>query len=400
MEFRKPEWLDTAVGITGLILALFALLIGSRLSATVSAYIAIGLCIFIIFISVFFRPRHGLRTLNPDQRKAFLVKASADAEEIIVINPNPERFDFIPHLDHAFESNIHLSVIGSAPLLQEVLRSLRDPLQDRFLRTARLSDSLSGEPLVCIASRGLRKLTILFLSNHENVVLNISDPPIVRSIWAIITNGDDPHRNYARLDQASEMRALLEAFTVEQNRYLENFGSLRQGRLSFHGSDVQQLQSSLVESGRFQHIDTLDITTAPDRLLLRRRYLDANASFIDRGCKIRRVYMIEAKKQHDSSFMKSLKELVAYQRAIGVNLGLIIIEDIEPALRKDFILFDNAIVLVEEHQANLDYSLGRSTAYFTRTDVLHYRAHFERVWTAPIGGCTPAQHLEKIFPMR
>lgn len=108
--------------------------------------------------------------------------------------------------------------------------------------------------------------------------------------------------------------------------------------------------------------------------------------------------MIEAKKQHDHAFMRDLKELVALQRSIGVTLGLVIIDDLEPALRKDFILFDDAIVLVEERQANLDYSLGRSTAYFARTDVARYRVQFDHVWTAPMGGCTPAQRLEKIIP--
>jgi hypothetical protein len=398
VQFRKPEWLDTAVGITGLVLALFALLIGAKLSSTISAYAAAGLCIFIILVAVFFRPRHSLRTLALSERTAFLVKASANAEEIIVVNPSPERFDFTPHLDRALESNVHLSVIGSAPLLQEVLRPLRAPLQDRFLKTARLSDSLSDEPLICIASRGLRRLTILFLADRETVVLRISDPPIVRAILGIIGNSDGPSRSYARLDHASEMRALLEAFTVEQKRYLENFGSLRQGHLSFHGSEVQQLQSTLVESGRFKQIDTLDVTSAPDLLLLRRRYIDANTAFIQGGGTIRRVYMIEAKKQHDHAFMRDLKELVALQRSIGVTLGLVIIDDLEPALRKDFILFDDAIVLVEERQANLDYSLGRSTAYFSRTDVAQYRSQFDRVWTVPIGGCTPPQRLEKIIP--
>jgi hypothetical protein len=42
MQFRKPEWLDSAVGVAGLILSMLALLVGSNLSARGAAYGALS----------------------------------------------------------------------------------------------------------------------------------------------------------------------------------------------------------------------------------------------------------------------------------------------------------------------------------------------------------------------
>jgi hypothetical protein len=398
MQFRKPEWLDSAVGVAGLILSMLALLVGSNLSARGAAYGALSFSVFIILVSVIFRPRHSFKTIPAEDRAAFLETAARSAEEIIVVNPGGRDFDFGNYVGHALDESVRISVIGCAPAIQELIKLLEGSLQERFLKAVYLSESLSDEPVICVASRDHRRLIIMVLSERETLAFQLWDPPLVKVVLNLVRREHHPHRSFARLDDASDGRKLLDAFDTEQRKYLRNFETLRQGYVTYYGTDVQQLQSKLVESGLFKRIDTLDITTSPSLLLLRKRYLEANGAYIEKGGIVRRVYMIEEPKQRDAQFMADLGRLVTLQRAMGVALGLVLIEDLEPSLRKDFILFDDALALVEDRQANLDYTLAQSTAYFDRTSLSRYREHFNSVWDRPIRGWTPSERLEKIFP--
>ena len=181
----------------------------------------------------------------------------------------------------------------------------------------------------------------------------------------------------------------------EQKKYLRNFQSLQNGFISFYGTEVQSVQAGWVEAGDFRTIDTLDMTTNPQRLLTRHRYNEANKKFIDTGGEIRRVYMIQKDKLIDKEFMKDLKNLYQQQVNIGVRIGLLSLDEITAHFRKDFIMYDDAIVLVEDQQANADYTLGRSTAYFSSKQIDQHRSDFESIWSGKVTGFKPDAYAQQ-----
>jgi hypothetical protein len=266
------------------------------------------------------------------------------------------------------------------------------------LKTVYLSESISEDPVICIASKNHQSLIIMCFSERETLAFQLRDPSLVSMVLGLIRREHLPDRGYARLDHASDGRKLLDAFDAEQKRYLCNFETLRHGYVVYFGTDVQQLQCKLVESCRFKNIDTLDITTSPSLLLLRKRYLEANTAYVRQGGVVRRVFMIEESKQSDPQFMSDLSRLIVLERSMGITVGLVLINDLEPSLRRDFILFDDALVLVEDRQANLDYTLAQSTAYFDKVSLSRFREHFKFVWDRPIGGLTPSERLDRMFP--
>lgn len=191
----------------------------------------------------------------------------------------------------------------------------------------------------------------------------------------------------------------MDIVNQEKERYLNNFKNLKSGYISFYGTEVQNIQSGWVENGNFKSIRTLDLTSNPGILLTRDRYIAANRKFTSSGGTIQRVYLIDKVRLNDDIFCKNLKAAVELQKDMGVNIGLQFLDNLIPREKQDFILYDNFASLVEEKQANSDYSFGKSTAYFSKDRIEEYVQMFNDIWNGKNIGINAVDNLEKTLKL-
>ncbi|MGB3455481.1 MAG: hypothetical protein WBG08_05170 [Litorimonas sp.] len=399
MTLRKPEWLDTALGFFGLILAVFstlALLFDEEYFAREWAVAgALGLGLLVLAIAVLFRPRHSLKRLGPGEAALNIDRALKTTEELIILNPTHDVEMLTPVLKRALENDIPTSVIGDAVLLHGILDGLAVDSQRSFYDAARISGASSNELILCLVRKGRAAMTVFFLSAAGEYSFSLIDKSVVALIASLLKRETYEGTGYIGLSQTTNPREIIAMAREEQRKYLRNFQSLQKGYISFYGNEVQSVQAGWVEGGGFDTIDTLDMTTNPVRLLGRKRYNAANAQFIRDGGAIQRVYMVQAASLDDPDFSGALRDLYAQQTQMGVSIGLVVIDDLPVHYRKDFILYDDSIVLVEDQQASEDYVLGRSTAYFGAQEIGQHRSDFDDVWSGRLTGIRPVEFAER-----
>ncbi len=131
----------------------------------------------------------------------------------------------------------------------------------------------------------------------------------------------------------------------------------------------QLLYRTLTEdNGASKRVLATDLTKNPELLLTRREYLAANRRLIESGGSVDRVFICTLDDLATESFSRDILSLIEKHRSIGVNVGLAVRDFLPAILALDYVVFGNAAAIVEEEQANSEYTTGRSTLYFKRVD--------------------------------
>lgn len=110
----------------------------------------------------------------------------------------------------------------------------------------------------------------------------------------------------------------------------------------------------------------------------------------------KRVYLIDRERLKDAGFREPLVAAIKLQTEIGVSVGVQFISELKSEQKQDFILYDDFVVLVEEKQANSDYSFGKSTAYFSKNKLDYYSDLFDSVWSGYIGSGDPRTRIKEL----
>ena len=216
----------------------------------------------------------------------------------------------------------------------------------------------------------------------------LSEKAAAKLVFLSITQ-DCGNDSLLSIKEYASPHTVASVISAETDRYLSIFRTLKAGYVSFSGTEVLNVQSGWIEAGYFSKIETLDLTSDPSILLNRHRYNKANAEFIRNGGTINRIYMVERKNLRLKKFRDPLVKLINLQRDMGVTIGLQYLEDLDPELKQDFILYDSAIALVQETQANYDYTFGRSTAHFNQDIVDKYKDKYKKVVEVRHSGQSP-----------
>ncbi|WP_411818087.1 hypothetical protein [Hyphococcus sp. DH-69] len=398
---RDAAWLNTGLGVAAFALTVFSTLALLTDKPYFSNEIAIGgalaFGILIIIIAALYRPKHSLTEIKADRLMPFAEKAGARAEEIVIVNPQKSG-DLIPWIIRdAVEKNVPVSVLGDAKLVHNLLSHVIHEMEGDLYQSTRILSAPSEECIVCYLNKGTSGIQALLMAREFNYLFRIRDSFVASLVLEILKKEKSLGEGSIGLTNVANPTKLISVVQEEQEKYLQNFQSLQKGYISFYGTEVQSVQSGWVESGDFKSIDTLDMTTNPKRLLERHRYNAANERFIKNGGRIRRVYMVRADDFANEEFLAPLRELYKQQINIGVEIGLLMLDDLPQRLRKDFILYDDAIVLVEDQQASADYKLGRSTAYFSSEAITQHRRDFDSVWQGQVTGRLPADTARELL---
>lgn len=390
LSFRKPEWLDSAVGIAALVLSVLptlALLADPAFPSKLAVYGALTFGLLIILISALFRPRHSLAFVDPDRIERMFSELQRSSTELIVVNI--QKLPAALHRSITDElSTRRCTLIGDAAQVHLLLKETSNDLHEHiFARTLIHPLILSDAALYFL--RATRTLSALLFADKEIILLRLTDPALVAVVAKLLRKEHDAEKSFLSMSSITDALEFLTTVSDLQKRYERTFHLLQRGELELYSSEVQIAQSKWVESRRFSTIDATDVTTNPQLLSTRTRYWSANKAFIANGGKIRRIFIIESQRQQDAQFMAALKAIMLEQASIGIEIGGQVVEQIPHDMRKDYIIYGSSLVLVEDAQANSDYSLGRSTAHFTGSAVLQYREMFDALWTGVASG-TPA----------
>lgn len=401
MSFRKPEWLDTGIGIIGFLLTLVStltLIIDEKyFSPRIAVISALVFGFLIFFVAILFRPKHSFANIENKDLKAISRKLLKNTNELIVVNPSKSRDVVENLLSDAVSKDVVVSVVGDAVLLHDLLSYISEKDERKFFDSARISGNSSNECILCFLKKQRSEIHVLFLSKVYSYQFKLVDKTAVGLVSGILKREAANIKGFIGLEGVANPRKIISVAQDEQKKYLRNFQSLQNGYISFYGTEVQSVQSGWVESGDFNAIDTLDMTTNPQRLLNRHRYNAANQKFINRGGRIRRVYMVQSNDLSNSDYKSHLKKLYTQQIEMGVEIGLLVIDEIPQHYRKDFIIYDDSIVLIEDQQANADYTLGRSTAYFGAQELQQHRNDFDKIWSGKITGFKPNEYATEVL---
>jgi len=404
LNFKKPEWLDSALGVVGFILSVLStiyLLNGKPwFSEEVAVFGSLGLGLMVVAVAFLFRPRHAFDALGKSDLAGVVRRLAEKSQEIIILNPTQSNDLVFEVLRSSVASKVPIAIVGDAALVTSIYSYLSDLVDQHFFDVVRVSGTSADECVLCSICNRRRTLVAIFFMGERAYRFRLTDVALVELIASILKRESGNVGGYIGLGQIAAPRTMISVAHDQQKLYLRNFRSLQSGWISFYGTEVQSVQAGWVESGEFRTIDTLDLTTNPSRLLERQRYNAANRAFIAKGGAIRRVYMVRRADLARKRFREDLARLRTMQHEMGVSLGLVLLDDLRQEYRKDFILYDDAIVLVEDQQASSDYTLGRSTAYFGHEAIAQHRADFDAVWSGKITGVTPAAFLlEQLGPL-
>lgn len=394
----KPSWLDTAIGVFALVVTIFSAvgLTGTRLfHVDIILFFVIGFAVLIFAATFFFRPRHALQPIAVKNQARLFEKEAKDASEIIVINPKMSATNMETALKLGADTQKKLSVVGSAPEVMEMLEFFDEKVRQKYYPDVRISGFPSENTVFCFVSEKRNKITMFLIDDKESYRMSLWDKNIIELVLRIIKKEGFGRQDYIGMGDVTNPEIVIDTIRQQQTRYLEAFESMKSGHISFYGEEVQIVQSGWVEAGKFSTIDTLDLTVSPIRLLTRARYNDANRRFIkDQGGKIRRVYILDRATLENPDEAEAFKKLCDLQSEIGVEIGMIWVDQIPVPMRRDFIIYDDEIVLLEERQANFEYTLGKSTAYFSPKQIKLYRTQFDEVWSGKVTGVTPPKALQ------
>lgn len=386
-KINKPLWLDTILSLLGLIISIVSVfnIIGfvTNLSTiNFINYLNLLLGLFIIVIIQLKRRNSTQFTkIKSSNISSFISKIDKSYNNIIIQNPDIEINKFNEIIDYFIQNRLKISVIGEANHLESIFDILAK--KQIFSKNFNVNSSshLDYMSLFLYNDNKKRLLILLFGEDKDALFLNIRNSNLSFELIRIIENEDLHNLNSINLNSISKPKNFLKIINKEKQKYITNFANLKSGYISFYGTEVLNVQSGWLEEGNYKLIQTLDLTIDPSILLTRHRYNKANQEFIAKGGIIKRVYLVpKSRLEKDVFFKENLINAVNLQRKIGVTIGLQFIDDLEPDEKQDFILYDNFAVLIEEKQANSDYTFGKSTAYFEKGKIKLYNNLFNKVW--------------------
>ncbi|MCD4696857.1 MAG: hypothetical protein K8S16_11525 [Bacteroidales bacterium] len=383
----KPIWVDTIIGLVGIFVTLVASLNITGLFQSLTNLVNIsyinlflGLSICVIIFLQFYKRSFRFKRYEKSELFRIIQSDHQDYDKIIFQNPTYS----CPSITEIFEmlnkSGKNFSIIGEPQLLLSLFEFLR---KDKSLsKHAHVNNFMYGSMAIIMINEKNHKIHLNYFYENKYYNLKITNKHFAYKLSKILVNEKQIYRDSIYLSEVSEPEKFLNIVHEEKKKYIDNFINLKAGYISFHGSEVLNVQSGWLESNLFKTIKTLDLTTDPSILLTRYRYIKANKGFINkRGGIIKRVFIISKLKLDDTIFINNLVMAINLQKEIGVSLGLQFLEDLNPNEKQDFILYDDFSVLVEEKQANSDYTFGKSTAYFNKQKIEQYSQLFENVWT-------------------
>jgi hypothetical protein len=399
LSFRKPEWLDTALGIAGFVMAVLSTL--ALLSPTIpiraSVYSTIGFGLIIILISIMFRPRHSLTLLPVDTFGREFERLVGYSHALFIYNPSRLPSASRTRISTLLTSgNTETLIIGDAFGLLQWMKGFSLEAAPHVSHSVVLSNGPSANAICVGVNKAKDKITVLVNTEASIARIAIRDSQAVETALQIIKANGRENAGRVHLELFPDPLITLTAVVSQQQRYNECFSELQSGQIVFHGNDVLVIQSQWIEARQFHKICALDITKDPSLLKTRVRYWKANERFVKNGGVIRRVFLATKLQTKDHLYMVAMKELIRFQRHLGVTVGAQLIDHLPSGCRRDCIIYDESVALVEHVQADTEYTLARSVAYFSRADIQSNLENFERVWSGEITG-TPAEEVAEIW---
>lgn len=303
-----------------------------------------------------------------------------DHSKALFFNPSKSFSQLEPTFNLLAEKEFKISLIGASDTFLNILSSLSIEKFTTIKDYSYVTNFSQDVFTIVLLSDDSKKMSILLNSDSSSFLFRLSKKNLILAIRDTILKIDSINEYGINLHNTTNPAKLLQLINAERTKYVSNFTSLKSGHISFYGTEVLAIQAGWLQFGNFKKIRTLDITSDPGLLLTRYKYIEANREFVRNNGIIQRVFLIERGRLKDDVFKVNLKANVELQREIGVILGLYFIDDLKPAQKQDFIIYDDYSVLVEERQANSDYSFGKSTAYFNKSKVDEYEVIFNEVW--------------------
>jgi len=383
---RQNDWVSWLLGLGSLIVGLVPVADWSGIFSAVdmgrifnAACLCIGLLMVVLLLLRVYGKRYSVVSgLDSCGFYETLQSELRESAEVLIWSPDKSK-DGCRFIECCCERSIGLSILGNSDQLRMLITLLENwPVLCDRLNIVGVSNRFT---LVFICDRARRRVHAGCLSGGAGVVFGFRGSKVASSIHRLIHEhlliGDQP----IRLSQIANPSAFLDVVYQANRRYIDNFTDLKSGFISFYGTEVLNVQSGWLESGRFSRIRTLDLTTNPALLLTRERYLQANKTFISKqGNSIERVFVVERGRLRDEAFRCSLQQVVSMQIEWGISVDVRLLDSLADCHQQDFILYDDFSVLVEERQANSDYSFGKSTAYFGKEKIEAYEEIFKKVW--------------------
>lgn len=382
-------WIDRMIALCGVVLALIPIADWSGVFNSGNVALALNvacLCVGLLLVAVIIvrlnNKTYSIVTgLAPEEFYATLRRSLTAEASVLVFSPD-RSLTGKSFIEHCCQEGIGLSILGNSEQINMLMTSFEDAgvLHDLLNVTC----SSNGFTLVAVCDRPRHTITLGSVRGNSGMIIRLKGAKVEAEIQKLLEKEVLSASQPIRLSHIANPAAFLDVVHQTNRRYLDNFADLKSGFISFYGTEVLNVQSGWLESGRFRCIRTLDLTTNPALLLTRDRYLRANKTFAaTRGNSIERVFLIERSRLRDEAFRESLQTVALMQIEMGVSLDIQFLEDLSDVQKQDFILYDDFSVLVEEKQANSDYSFGKSTAYFSRDRVRAYEKIFETVWKGP-----------------
>lgn len=402
----ENKWFDKSLTIIGLILAVISTfnltgylksdLDWGKFMSLVSLLLGISIIILIIY-----KNKNETTIAKIDANKLYdsickEMESYGANSKAVFLNPNKSFGEFEVLYNKLLANDFAISTIGRSDNLMSILSILNEKNFNFLSRNSIVVNYLQESFIFIMIKDDYSKMSVFLESERSNFLLKISKKKIVQAVSDTILKIDKVNDTGINLKITNQPDKYLKLITEQKQKFENSFSSLRTGHISFYGTEVQNLQTSWLIEGNFKKIRTLDLTTDPGLLLTRGQYLKANRQFINSGGIIERVFIISKGMLDDPDFKSNLKSAIDLQKNMGVSIGLSFIEELSTDQKQDFILYDDYAVLVEEKQANSDYSFGKSSAYFNQSKIKEYEAIFDQVWKK--NGVSPVENLNAFLP--
>lgn len=402
---KKINWLDTSFTIIGLVLAVISTfnLTGYFENSLDWAKILtlVSLCLGLAIVGlIIYKNKSETKLAKIEKGKLFNsiiseINTYPSNSKSIFLNPSKSFIQFEVLFNKLIEKEHNVSVIGGSDNLISLLSIVSKEHSNLFSRNSYVVNYIQNSFLFILIRDDAQKMSIFLESENYNFVLQIYRKKLIHAIRDTVLRVDKVNEFGINLQNTNEPSKFLSLIQAQKQKFESNFRSLKSGHISFYGTEVQKIQSDWLENGQFKRIRTLDLTSNPGLLLTRDKYIKSNKELIRNNGVIERVFLISRANLKDDIFRNNLKSAIDIQKRIGVNIGMFYLEDLEPNQKQDFILYDDFAVLVEEKQANSDYSFGKSSAYFNSNKINEYEGIFNQVWKGK--SKSPQEILNKEF---
>jgi len=401
-KYSKPLWIDTIIAIIGIVITLIASFnilgfIHNQSDIMIINYINLIIGVIII-LWVLFKRKGDPILIKVDKEKLYnLIQSELpNYNNIFIYNPN-NKFPYIKELIESLNASKHnIAISGDASYILSLLNLIKPSAN--VSKFTHVHSFKQDTMLITFYNEKTKKILILYFNNINYFIIKIFNKQLYHELIKNFSINEEFYKNTIRLEKISQPPKFLEIVHHEKEKYLDNFINLKSGYISFFGTEILNIQSGWLESGKFKTIRTLDLTVDPSIILTRHRYIKANKEFINsNGGIIKRIFLIKKSDIENIVFLNNLLLAIKLQKDMGVLLGIQSLDELIPEEKQDFILYDDFSVLIEEKQANSDYSFGKSTAYFDKNKIKKYEELFENIWNGKNQKNTALENLNNLL---